>query len=117
MVNKNHRPGVTLVELGDILPAPGRLVEALAAIYGSTSGATVMSATILIYFSVVGFFDGYVGTRSWLQLCWWQFAEADAETRRPDREIDLSSSDGVIVLWILILGFRTSKLSLIVQGP
>jgi hypothetical protein len=56
--------GVTLVELGKILPALGRLVEALAAIYGSAPGATVMAATILIFYSITGFFDGYVGTRS-----------------------------------------------------
>ena len=57
--------GVALVELGKILPTLGRLVETVAAIYGGNApGATVMAAAILIFFSVMGFFTGYIGTRS-----------------------------------------------------
>jgi hypothetical protein len=61
--------GVALVELGKILPSLGRLVETVASIYGDNApGATVMAAAILIFFSVMGFFIGYIGTRSLLTV-------------------------------------------------
>jgi hypothetical protein len=57
--------GVTLVELGRIVPSLGPLIAALAAVYGdNTTGAQVMAAAILIYFPIVGFLAGYVGTRT-----------------------------------------------------
>ena len=61
--------GVTLIEIGTILPALGRLVGLVAAIYGNEApGAAVMAAAILLLFSVLGFFDGYIGTRSLLTV-------------------------------------------------
>jgi hypothetical protein len=56
--------GVTLVELGRILPALNRLVVALAAVYGGGPAATVVAAGILIFFPLMGFFAGYIATRT-----------------------------------------------------
>jgi hypothetical protein len=61
--------GVTLIEIGTILPALGRLVGLVATIYGNEApGAEIMAAAILLLFSVLGFFDGYIGTRSLLTI-------------------------------------------------
>jgi hypothetical protein len=56
--------GVALVELGRMLPALNRLVVALAAVYGGGPAATVVAAAILIFFPIMGFFAGYITTRT-----------------------------------------------------
>jgi hypothetical protein len=69
--------GVTLVELGRILPALGRLVVALAAVYGNGPEARVMASAILIFFSLMGFFAGYIATRTLITLMFEEFSRAE----------------------------------------
>jgi uncharacterized membrane protein len=69
--------GVALVEFSNILPALNRIVVALAAVFGSGPEASVMAAAILIFFPLMGFFAGYVATRTMITFMFEEFSRTD----------------------------------------
>jgi hypothetical protein len=60
--------GVTLVQLDEIVTKLGHVIDDIAGIFGNQTGATLVAAGIVSYFSAVGFLIGYVATRSLITM-------------------------------------------------
>jgi hypothetical protein len=97
--------GVTLVELGNLFKLFGNLIDGAANIFGATSSQnTLVAGSVIIYWSILGFFAAYFAARSVIDILFYLSpadylasaappAEPPPDTHSRDSEVPVTDGD------------------------